>query len=171
MWLIQVATTLQVQYLSSDTQWKIPENCIVLSNGKIMHLDRLWYYYWYRVMHETILGNYSVSDIWWWIWTAKCKHLAYMEGFCKLKGLFHHNELLSFFYKDVFTSEWVNFWMSSKGMRQSRHNPACQELEDLHPPKLLRTSKYCCENILSSMFEARNYLKEFIYDNQIGITL
>ena len=42
-----------------------------------------------------------------------------MEGFCKLKGLFHHNELLSFFYKDVFTSEWVNFWMSSKGMRQS----------------------------------------------------
>ena len=80
------ATTLQVPYLWSEIQWKIHENRIVLSNGKVMHHDGVWYCYWYWVMHDTILGNYSVSDIWWCMWIAKCKHLACMEGLCELKG-------------------------------------------------------------------------------------
>ena len=62
----------------------------------VMHHDGVWYCYWYWIIHETILGNYSVSDIWWYLWTS-CLH----GRFCKLKGLLPLPCTLNSFYKDV----------------------------------------------------------------------
>lgn len=50
---------------------------------------------------------------------AKCKHLTCMqEYYCLIKLICQISKLNSLF-KDEFTSKWVNFWMSSKGMAQS----------------------------------------------------
>lgn len=84
-----------------------------------MHHDWLRYCYWHRILHETILWNNSVCNVRWCMRIAKSKHLACMQGSIDQKGVLWIALDKFTFWNICFTSEWVNFGMSSEGMSQS----------------------------------------------------
>lgn len=107
-----------VTYLWPEVHRKIHEDCISLSNSKIMHHDRLWYSNWNWVMHNAIFRDHSVCEIRWRMRIAECKHFAYRESPWQF---IMSTEIVTCFSREKWrlTRNRVNFRVSSEGVGQS----------------------------------------------------
>lgn len=52
-------------YLWSEVQGQIHDDCIIFSNGKVMHHNWILYCYRHRIFHYSILGYNPIGNIWW----------------------------------------------------------------------------------------------------------
>lgn len=138
-----------------------------------MHHYGLWYCYWYRVMHKTILRNHSVSDIWWCMWIAKRKHLACIEGLCKLKRILP-SQWLTKFLLGACLYQWMGQPLDGqwKNVSTSCHNPAFRVFGDLHLPKLSGHLRMQWEHFQLHIRHkkiAANYLVESLYNTTLAL--
>ena len=69
-------------------------------------------------MHETVLGNNSVGNIWRWMRITKCKHFTCMQKINQHWALHHISPNLIGVFYGAYTSDWINLWMSSEGVCQ-----------------------------------------------------